>query len=308
MTFAAVVVNPARVARLHRLREHAEQAARQHGWAAPLYLRTTAADAGAGAARSALAAGASMVVAVGGDGTVHACVQALAGSGVPLAIVPAGTANLTARALHLPAGLNAALAVAFGGADATIDLGLADEGTYFTAMAGLGLDAAVVAGTPALMRRVAGWPAYAAGALSHLLRSPVAFTITLDDREPMRRLARSVTVGNSGSLPGGFPILPDARPDDGVLDVVVLAPADLLGWLQIGLRVAARSDRNDLQLERFQARRVEIRAAAELPRQVDGEIIASGRSLSVAVCPGALRVRVPAGSLPDSASRASRAG
>lgn len=307
MDVAAVVVNPGRVHGLHRLREHAERAARQHGWAPPLYLRTTAADPGTGAARNALAAGATLVVAVGGDGTVHACVQALAGSGVPLAIVPVGTANLTARALRLPGGLDAALAVAFGGSDATIDLGRADDGTYFTAMAGLGLDAAVVAGTPALVRRVAGWPAYAAGAIGHLMRSPVAFTITLDDREPLERLARSVTVGNSGSLPGGFPILPDARPDDGVLDVVVLAPADLLGWLQIGLRVAARSDRNDLQLERFQARRVEIRAPADLPRQIDGEIIASGRSLSVAVCPGALRVRVPRGVLPGGAKHAPRA-
>ena len=288
------MVNPGRVHGLHRLREHAERAAAEHGWARPLFLRTTAADPGTGAARSAVEAGASLVVAIGGDGTVHACVQALACSGVPLAIVPAGTANLTARALRLPAGLDAALAVAFGGADATIDLGLAD-GSWFTAMAGIGLDAAVVAGTSPLARRVAGWPAYAAFAVGHLLRPAAEFTITLDDAPPVRRVARSVTVGNSGALPGGFPILPAARPDDGVLDVVVLAPADLLGWLQIGLRVAARSTVDDRQLERRQARRILVRAETDVPRQIDGEIVAAGRTLAVEVRPAALRVRVPPG-------------
>jgi diacylglycerol kinase family enzyme len=95
-------------------------------------------------------------------------------------------------------------------------------------------------------------------------------------------------------LPGGFVILPDARVDDGVLDVLILAPSGLPGWVQVGLRVAVRSRANDRQLERHRARTVEIRADAELPRQVDGEVMTSGRSLTVAVRPGALLVRVPA--------------
>ncbi len=115
----------------------------------------------------------------------------------------------------------------------------------------------------------------------------------LDDGEALSRQARSVTVGNSGALPGGFLIMPGARLDDGVLDVVILGPAGVPGWIRVGLRVLLRSSRDDQQLERLRARRIEISADAELPRQVDGEVIARGPSLTVHVRPAGLLVRVP---------------
>jgi diacylglycerol kinase family enzyme len=292
---AAVVVNPTRIRGLDRLRQHCQWAAAEHGWAPPPVLLTSIADPGAGVARSAVEAGAELVVCVGGDGTVRECAQSLAGTNVPLAIVPTGSANLTARALRVPAGLDAALATGFGGRDTRIDVATAD-GAVFTAMAGIGFDAAVVGATPDAAKRMAGWPAYAGAAASQLLRRPATFTFTLrlDGGEPLTRRARSVAVGNSGALPGGFPILPDARVDDGVLDVLILAPSGLAGWVQVGLRVAVGSRASGHQLERLRAREVEIHADAELPRQMDGEIISSGRSLTVAVRPGALLVRVPA--------------
>jgi len=292
MRLPVVVINPSRVRALDRLRRQCQRIAADYGWAPPRIVLTSKSDAGAGVTLSAVEAGADLVVCVGGDGTVRECAQSLAGTNVPLAIVPAGSANLTARAVGVPAGLNAALATAFGGRDTRVDLAMAD-GAVFTAMAGMGLDAAVVAATPGAVRRLAGWPAYAGAATSQLLRRPVTFTLRLDGGEPLTRRARSVTVGNSGALPGGFVILPDARVDDGVLDVLILAPSGLAGWVQVGLRVALRSRADDAQLERHRARSVEICADAELPRQLDGEVISSGRSLTVAVRPGALLVRVP---------------
>ena len=101
-------------------------------------------------------------------------------------------------------------------------------------------------------------------------------------------------MGNVGLLPGGFVLLPDAQPGDGLLDVGILAPVGLPGWARVGYRVLTRSRQDDRQLERFRARRVEIRSDETLPRQVDGEIIAPGRSLTVEVRPAALLVRVPA--------------
>lgn len=294
MRLPAVVVNPTRVrGGLDRLRQSCERAAAEYGWAPPRMLATSAGDAGSAAALTAVEDGAQLVICVGGDGTVRACAQALAGTSVPLAIVPAGSANLTARALGVPAGLDAALATAFGGRDARIDLATAD-GIVFTAMAGIGLDAAVVGATPDAARRLAGWPAYAGAAVGQLLRRPATFSLRLDGGEPLTRRARAITVGNSGALPGGFPILPDARVDDGVLDVLILAPSGLAGWLQVGLRVAVHSRAADRQLERRRAREIEICADEELPRQIDGEVITSGRSLTVAIRPGALLVRVPA--------------
>ncbi len=292
----AFVVNGARVPDAARLRDAGQRVAAAAGWQSPLLLTTTPDDPGTGQANRAVEAGAALVVVVGGDGTVRACAQALAGSSVPLAIVPGGSANLTARALGLPGRLVPALEVAFRGQDRRIDLGSAD-GAAFAAMAGIGLDAAVIAGTRGVAKRLVGWPAYAAAATGQLLRRPVTFAIRLDGGEPLTRLARCVTVGNSGALPGGFPIMPDARLDDGRLDVVVLAPSGPLGWTDVGYRVALGSRRDDGQLERFRAYTVEIRAvdaAAGLPRQLDGELIEPATALTARVLPGALLVRVPA--------------
>ena len=166
-------------------------------------------------------------------------------------------------------------------------------GIGFIAMAGIGLDAAVVGAAREPHKRRLGWVAYAVSGLSRLSVPPGDFTIRLDGGEPLRRRARCVVVGNAGLLPGGFVLLPGARLDDGRLDVGILAPSGLLGWPRAAAQVLTRSQRQDRTLERFQARRVEISAAACLPRQIDGEVIAPGRTLTVAVCPGALTVRQP---------------
>jgi undecaprenyl-diphosphatase len=270
-------------------------AAEQAGWQ-PELLVTEKADAGTAAAREAASKGADLVIAAGGDGTVRGCAEALTGSDVPLGIVPLGTGNLLARTLGIPGHAKAALSVALGDIAATeerwIDLATAN-GTPFTAMSGMGLDAAVVAATRG--KHHLGWLAYAMAGAVHLALPPVKFTIRMDDEALVEREARSVVVGNSGLLPGGFTLLPEARIDDGLLDVGILAPHGPFGWPKVATRVLTRSHHQDRHLERFQARKVEITAHAPLPREVDGEVVAHGRTLTVAVRPAALRVRVPAG-------------
>ncbi len=298
MPSAAVVVNRTLVRDLGRFRRRCWEAAAASGWE-PSFLETTLDDRGLGRARSAVAAGARMVVAAGGDGTVRACAQALAGTQVPLAIVPLGTANLAARALGIPPGTRGALAAAFGGHERRIDLATAGPGDAagpltFAAMAGIGLDAQVVAATPRLLKRRAGWLAYAVAGAAHLHGPGVWFTVRLDDGEPLARRARCVVVGNAGLLPGGFALLPRARLDDGVLDVGILAPAGAGGWLRVAHRVLTGSVRDGPQLETHQASRIEIRAETRLPREVDGEVIAPGRSLTVTLLRRSLTVRVPA--------------
>ena len=248
--------------------------------------------------RRAVAAGASLVFAAGGDGTVRACAEALAGTGVPLAIVPLGTANLTARALGVPSQGGRAVEAGFGGRDHAIDLGhltLVEGagGTWFAAMAGIGLDAAVVAGAGERLKRRLGWAAYAAAGVRRLALPPREFTIRPDGAEPLHRRARSVVVANAGLLPGGFTLLPAARLDDGLLDVGILAPSGGWDWIRLAGRVLAQGGRQDRALECLQARRVQVSADAVLPRQIDGEIVAPGRALTVSLCPGTLTVRLP---------------
>lgn len=291
MPEVAFVVNGSLVRGSGRLPALCAEAAARFGWSAQ-FLVTEKAEEGVSAAGGAALDGADLVVAVGGDGTVRGCAEGLSGTGVALGVVPHGTANLLARTLRLPTRARAALAVALrSGVDRTIDLAVAD-GVPFTAMAGIGLDAAVVAGTK--LKHQLGWLAYAMSGAVHLALPPVRFSISLDDGPPIERMARSVVAGNSGLLPGGFSLLPDARLDDGLLDVGVLAPHGPLGWPRVAARVLTNSRHQDRMLERFQAKKVEITANAALPREVDGELVTVGRRLTVSVRPAALLVRGPA--------------
>jgi len=342
MPSAAIIINRTLVRDLRRFHRRCREAATASGWE-PSFLETTVDERGLGLARGAVAAGARMVVAAGGDGTVRACAQALEGTQVPLAIVPLGTANLVARALGVPSRIGGALAAGFGGHERRIDLAavevadaaddeteaadgaargaaeIADGATRgpgeatggardaaeiadgtadpraltVAAMAGIGLDAEVVAATPRLLKRQAGWASYALAGVTHLAGPGHCFTVRLDDGEPLARRARCVVIGNAGLLPGGFVLLPRARLDDGLLDVGILAPSGPAGWLRVAHRVLTHSGRDCPQLERHQARRIEIRAGTDLPREVDGEVIAPGRSLTVTLLRSALTVRVP---------------
>jgi diacylglycerol kinase family enzyme len=313
MPSAVFVINRALVRDPRGFGRRCRAAARNFGWE-PVLVETSPGESGLGLARQAVADGAGLVFAAGGDGTVRACAQALAGTGVPLAIVPLGTANLTARALGVPARAGQAIEVGFRGRDRRIDLACAElggtqagtsdrgrtggsgsggsaSGVLFAAMAGIGLDAAVVEAARAAGKRRLGWVAYAVSGVAHLSLAPREFTVRLDGGEPLVRRARCVVVGNAGLLPGGFWLLPEARCDDGWLDVGILAPSGVLGWPRVAGLVLTRSRRADSQLERFRARRVEISAAMDLPRQVDGEVTAPGRALTVSVRPGVLTVR-----------------
>jgi diacylglycerol kinase family enzyme len=291
MPAAAIIINRLRVRDVAGFRRRCREAAQASGLAVE-FFETSQDEQGLGLTRQAVAAGAGLVVAAGGDGTVRSCAHGLAGAPVPLAIVPLGTANLAARALGLPRRLDAALAVAFGGQQRRIDLAEAD-GMPYAAMAGIGLDATVVGATPRLLKERFGWLGYAAAGTARLAGPRHEFTVRLDGGPPLTRRARSVAVGNAGLLPGGFALLPDARLDDGVLDVGILAPASPAGWARVAYRVISGSRHDDWRLERHRARRVEIQAHADLPREVDGEVISPGRTLTIEVRAAALLVRVP---------------
>jgi diacylglycerol kinase family enzyme len=254
--------------------------------------------------RRVVADGASLVVAAGGDGTVRACAEAVAGTGVPLAVVPLGTANLIARTLGVPARSDRALETAFHGRDRLIDLGRAagsgaeagadGSGFAFAAMAGIGLDAAVVEAARPYVKRRLGWVAYAMAAAPRLRWPASDFTIRLDGAAPLRRRARCVVVANAGLLPGGFTLLPAARLDDGLLDVGVLAPEGGWDWLRLGARVLGGQVRaGGGRVEGGRGRLVEVSADRVLPRQADGEVLAPARVLGVSVIPRALVLRLP---------------
>ncbi|MFC8719919.1 diacylglycerol kinase family protein [Kitasatospora sp. NPDC057198] len=295
---AALVYNPLAVdtARLERL--SAVLAA--HGYGPVHRLPGEAEDCGRAAARRALTDGARLVAACGGDGTVTACAEALAGTGATLAVVPCGTGNLLARNLGLPTAPEAALAAALAGRTRRIDL-MRAEGDGLPAraaatMAGMGLDAAVMADTgPALKRRL-GWPAYAVGIARHLGDRRFALTVTVDGAAPVRRQVRTAVVGNVGTLQGGVRLLPEAAPDDGLLDLVLVQPHGPGGWGRALLSLLTGTHRQGpaAPLEHFRGRRIELAADRAHPRECDGDPVGDGRTLILTARPDALLVRVPA--------------
>ncbi|HET7174039.1 MAG TPA: diacylglycerol kinase family protein [Nocardioidaceae bacterium] len=292
----AVVLNPIRLDS-DAFRVRVGQVARAAGWDEPLWFETTAEDSGASMARAAAAAGAEVVAAAGGDGTVRSVCGALAGTGVSVGIVPAGTGNLLARNLGLPLDHDAALDVVVQGQDRAIDLvqikGDDLESTRFAVMAGMGLDAAIMGAAPEVLKRTFGWPSYFVAGFQHLRYPAMKVQVSVDGAPPVTRRARTVVIGNVGVLTAGIPLIPDARLDDGVLDVVVVAPRRLLGWLTVLLRVMARYRRTDDRLDRFTGRSVVIAAERAVPRQLDGDPMTPGKELRADVEPGVLLVRVP---------------
>ncbi|MGI8682688.1 MAG: diacylglycerol/lipid kinase family protein [Mycobacteriales bacterium] len=288
-TRVAVVFNPTSGAEPAAVREALAAA----GLTDLAWLETTTDDPGAGVTRRAIAEGVALVIAAGGDGTVMACVTAAAGTDVPLAVLPVGTGNLLARNFDIPLELAAAARIAAAGVHRRVDVG-AIEDERFAVMAGMGFDAAMLRDAPPALKDRLGWPAYIVSGLQNVRRTPMtSFDLRLDDGAPVRRRGRGVLVGNVGRLQGGLPVLPDARGDDGLLDVAVLAPRRLRDWAGLAARIVLRRQPRPEQLETWRAARVEIRADRALPVQLDGDVRPSTDRLLVQTQPAALALCVP---------------
>ena len=375
---ACVVVNPSKPRVTAAVRSLLEDELHEAGYAGPVWLETSVSEPGTMQARLALAAGARLVVAAGGDGTVRSVAAGLAGTGAQMGIVPLGTANLAARNLGVPVGdaRAAARGVAYG-VDLPADLAwvrtepwsdpnvvpdpapadaprgragsaappdspptaadpadsrqlsaeaaravctiqraprrprqwtrptLGDEHACMV-VAGIGFDAGLVASTrPALKARV-GWGAYALAAMENLGSPRMDLVLSLRDEAGARRVerlrARNLLVANGGRLPAGITLLPQARTDDGLLDVAAIdTVAGLAGWSSLARQVlppyAARYSESGRSLGRVMLRRggeVAVRLSAPALVEVDGDLLAPTQGMRVRIDPGALLIRRPA--------------
>jgi diacylglycerol kinase (ATP) len=291
MVQSAVVVNPAKVGDLEGFKGKVEKALADAGWAGPVWHETTAEDSGDRQARQAVEEGAEVLFVAGGDGTVMACVAALAGTEVALAVLPSGTGNLLAANLGLPNEPTAGVKVAVEMGRRRLDVGEV-EGRSFVVMAGMGFDAQLVRDAPERLKARVGVPAYVVSALRHIGGRPMRVAVRLDGERPLRRRARTVIVGNVGRLQGGVRLLADAEPDDGCMDVAIVAPRSVLEWVRLGWAVLRRHKRVP-RMEVHRAGAVLVVSDRDQPRQLDGDVIDPGRTLDVRVRPSALLLCVP---------------
>jgi len=288
---SAVVFNPVKVPDLDLLRRTIEEGIAEAGWPAPTWHETTPEDAGRGQSAKAVEDGAELVFVCGGDGTVMAAVTALAGTDVAMAVLPAGTGNLLAANLGLGTDAATGVQVALDGGRKRIDVGVVGD-QCFAVMAGMGFDAQMLEGTSEKAKKRIGWLAYVGGAAKYLRDRPMRVLIQLDGGAPMRRRPRTVIVGNVGRLQGGVRLLNAAEPDDGKLDVAILSPTNLAHWAALGWAVIRRKERVP-QMETYTAERVEIQSTKAQPRQLDGDLIKPGRTMSISVRHRALLLCVP---------------
>ncbi|WP_051246823.1 diacylglycerol kinase family protein [Nocardioides halotolerans] len=294
----AVILNPSKVEDIEAFRGIVNSMAAEAGWSLPVWHYTTVEDPGTGMAEAAAVAGADLVLVCGGDGTVREVCAELAGTGIPIGIIPAGTGNLLARNLDVPLFLRAAIDIALTGQDRAIDMvrvsgdGV-EDGTHFMVMAGMGFDAAIMEGVNEEIKAKVGWLAYVLSALKSLMFPPVRVEVSIDGGEFTTHRARTIVVGNVGYLQAGMPLLPDAAIDDGLLDVVMLHPRRFLSWIPLAFRVLAKRPRTDELVDRMTGRTVVVRASAETPRQLDGDSIGPGRELHMECIHGRVLVRVP---------------
>jgi YegS/Rv2252/BmrU family lipid kinase len=292
-----VVLNPVKVEDVGQFRSIVAAMAGESGWSTPTWHYTTAEDSGTGQAAAASVAGADLVMVCGGDGTVREVCAELAGTGIPVGIIPAGTGNLLARNLAIPLYLRSAIDVALNGQDRAIDMvevaGDGIEDTHFMVMAGMGFDAAIMEGVNEDLKKRVGWVAYVVSGIKSLMFPAGRFDISVDGGETTRHRARTIVVGNVGFLQAGLPLLPDAAIDDGLLDVVILHPRNFFSWIPLAWRVLLKRKHTDELVNRMTGRRVEIRAASDTPRQLDGDSVGPGRTLTMECVHGRLLVRVP---------------
>lgn len=313
---AAIIVNPTKFDGHHvgfRARRAAvDELFLERGWQRPLWASTTAELPGGAQAEQALRAGVDVVVVGGGDGTVRAVATRLAGRGVPLVLLPAGTGNLLARNLDVPLGdLHAAFGVVFHGIDRAVDVvrvsvdrtghDAEPEEHVSLVMAGVGFDAAVVAGAGHVLKRRLGHLAYVVSGLRAVRRAPGEFSVAVDGGAPRTRHCHGAMAGNCGTVTMGLILLPAARLSDGLLDGVVFAPRNLAQWGRLLLQIALRRPSPRL-MPTTRGRQVRISCPNPQPVQIDGDVLGTAVSLTLTVDAGALLVRCEPGSHPVGAA------
>ena len=245
--------------------------------------------------RRALDKGAELIIAWGGDGMVQRCVDVLAGTGVSLAIIPAGTANLFATNLGIPKDIEQAVQVGLHGVRRKLDVGRFN-GERFAVMAGAGFDAAMIrdAGDGGLKERL-GRVAYVWTGSKNLRSKPFRADIKVDGVDWYEGKASCILVGNVGKLFGGVEAFEDARPDDGKLELGVVTAEGLIEWGRILARTAAGSANASPFVQTTKASSVKVKLNRKVLYELDGGDRTKVKAFKVKAEPDAITVCVPTG-------------
>jgi YegS/Rv2252/BmrU family lipid kinase len=272
---------------------HLRRTLAEYGFADPPWVEVMKAKKIPAEARRLRDEGADLVFVWGGDGTVQRALDALAGSGVQVAILPAGTANLFASNLGIPKDLEDAVRVGLHGARRTIDLGKTN-GEHFGVMAGAGLDAFMIRDSESsgLKDRI-GSLAYVFSGAKNLSRDPVRMRIEVDGKPWFNDPAACVLIGNVGDVVGGISAFPDANPTDGILDIGVITADSGLDWIRTLTRSVVGAPAKSPFIQTTTGTSFDIRMKQPLPYEIDGSERGTTKHMKTKVKPQAITICVP---------------
>lgn len=240
-----------------------------------------------------------LLMVAGGDGTVRAAAEGLMGSEVPLAILPTGTVNVLARELGISVtNPEQAVDVCLGESARRIDLGLCNDRPFLLVCSG-GIDSATVSQVNLDLKNAVGATAYAFAAISALATfTPPRVRLSIDDKPMVPRDVFLVAIGNTSLYGGDLRLLPNARIDDGLLDLILFTAPALPAAVrnaaflpQMADIVLGRQEQNE-NIQLRQGRRILLETDPPIPLQMDGDLAGTTPAL-LTLAPQALLVKAP---------------
>ncbi len=288
---ALLIINPQSRSfdRLAESPENLAAALRTHGIEPEVYIKTTGKELRA-RVKAAVKAGVPLVIAAGGDGTIGNVMGQLAGTDTVLGIVPTGTMNNVAHELGIPLDLQQACALLGAGVTRPLDLGWVgataeDKGHYFLETAGVGLSVALPAGQNVKKGRWGKLPS-AFRALMAVGDHPI--TVQLDDGKPIVTQVHLVTISNAPLYGVSNLIAPEAKMDDGLLDVAFYDGMSDAALAAHFLQTANGQRVDNPNIRLYRARRVQIRSEVDMPVTLDNDQRPGRHVMDVKVAPRAL--------------------
>ncbi len=237
--------------------------------------------------------GAKLVFVWGGDGMVQRCVDALKGSDVALAIVPAGTGNLLATSLGIPKDIAKAVAIGLRGERRGLDVGVMN-GERFTVMAGTGFDAVLIDDADKREKKRLGRLAYFRSTVKAMQAQRVGMKILVDGNLWFAGKASCLLVGNIGKVTAGLDVFENASPSDGMLDIGVVTANSTFQWMRVFSRLARGHVERSPFVETTRGKKIVVEMERKAAYELDGGARSRVKRLKVHVEAGALTVCAPA--------------
>ena len=265
---------------------------RRHGIDEPLWRQVPKSKFAPKVVAELIDEGVDLLFVWGGDGMVQRCLDAARKAPVTLAIVPAGTANLFASNLGIPKDLEAAVNVGLHGARRTLDVGSVN-GERFGVMAGTGFDAEMIRGADGGMKEKLGRLSYVVTGMRAVRRDAIETRIEVDGLPWFEGPSTCVLVGNMGDVFGGLSAFPDARQDDGRLNVAVVTADSLLDWARTLGRTATGDPAASPFVETTTAEKIDVRLDKKAAYELDGGDRPKTKRLKIRAKPAAITVCIP---------------